>query len=289
MKSYILVCIDNKENAKGICDAAIYFANLLNAGITLLHTLKQNDDLEINITINPNFEQKLFEDFANHKVEEEKNKDKNGKELLEYYKNYCEKEKITTNTLNLHGDIANLITIIEKDYKLLIVGKFEESELNSKIKEIIKNVNLPIFLANKVFKPIQKALYAYDGSDTLDRALNKSLINPSIKNIRRVLVHLNKDEVKAKEILEKGKKIFIKYGKEVSTKALNKITANDLVEYANSDNFDIIVMGAYKNMAIKHIIFGSFTNEVLKKSKLPLLILKNYKEFEIGIWNLSLF
>lgn len=283
MKQYILACIDTKENAKGVCDAAIYFANLLGAGVTLLHALEQSDDLEINITINPNFELKIFEEFAHHKEQEVQIKDKNGKELLNYYQNYCENAGITTNSLHLHGDLANLITIIEKDYKLLVVGKFKEQELSSKIKEIIKSVNIPILLANNDFKPINKALYAYDGSDNLDKALNKVLVNPIIKNASRVLIHLSKDEKKAKEILEKGKKVFDKYNKAISLEILDRTSPSDLVDYAHNNNFDIIVMGAYKNMAIKHIIFGSFTNEVLKKSKLPLLILKNYKEFEIGI------
>lgn len=283
MKQYILACIDTKENAKGVCDAAIYFANLLGAGVTLLYALEQSDDLEINITINPNFEPKVFEEFAKHKEQEEQAKDKDGKELLNYYQKYCENAGVITNTLHLHGDLANLIAIIEKDYKLLVVGKLLDNEQDLQIKEIIKSVNLPILLANKDFHSIDKALYAYDGSDNLDKALNKVLVNPLTSNASRVLIHLSKDEKKAKEILEKGKKVFDKYNKAISLEILDRTSPSDLVDFAHNNNFDIIVMGAYKNMAIKHIIFGSFTNEVLKKSKLPLLILKNYKEFEIGI------
>lgn len=276
MKKYILACVDNSNNSKGVCDAAIHFARLLNAQITLLHALEPNANLVPDLSGNLNFDaqNELLENILNNEEKIAKELNKSGKELLNHYKDYCINAGINTTTLHLHGDLAELITNIEKEYRLLIIGKMGEEEVGSHIKEIIKNVKLPIMLANKEFSDITKVLFAYDGSAELDISLNKNLSKPLFKNAKRVLIHLSKDKRKASEILHKGKAVFDKYQKEVSLEILDKTLASDLVEYAHNNDFSVIAMGAYKNMTLKHLIFGSFTNEVLKKSKLPLFIFK---------------
>lgn len=57
-----------------------------------------------------------------------------------------------------------------------------------------------------------------------------------------------------------------------------KITFGDpgsmIVKFAKDKKFDIIVMGARGRGAIKEIFFGSVSNYVLHKSKLPVLVVK---------------
>lgn len=276
MKKYILACVDSSDNSKGVCDAAIHFAKLLGADITLLHALEPILDFAPDLSGNLNFDaqNELLENILNSEEKRAKELNKSGKELLMHFKDYCIKAGINTTTLHLHGDLTELITTLEKEYRLLIMGKLGEEEVGSHIKEVIKNVKIPIMLANKDFTPITKVLFAYDGSKSLMQSLDKNLKEPLFKNAKRVLIHLSKDKEKSQNILNEGKNIFDKYEKDVSLEILEKTSASDLVDYANENDFSVIAMGAYKNLAIKHIIFGSFTNEVLSKSKLPLFIFR---------------
>lgn len=276
MKKYILACVDSSDNSKGVCDAAIHFAKLLGADITLLHALEPISDLVPDLSGNLNFDaqNELLEQILSEEEQITRKLNINGKELLNSCKEYCENAGITTTTLHLHGDLTELITTLEKEYRLLIIGKVGEEEVGSHIKEVIKNVKIPIMLASKDFAPIKKVLFAYDGSNILNESLDKNLKEPLFKDAKRVLIHLSKDKEKSQNILNEGKKLFDKYEKEVSLEILEKTSASDLVDYANENDFSVIAMGAYKNLAIKHIIFGSFTNEVLAKSKLPLFIFK---------------
>lgn len=276
MKKYILACVDSSDNSKGVCDAAIHFAKLLGADITLLHALEPILDFAPDLSGNLNFDaqNELLEHILNEEEQIARKLNINGKELLNSCKEYCENAGITTTTLHLHGDLTELITTLEKEYRLLIMGKVGEEEVGSHIKEVIKNVKIPIMLANKDFTPITKVLFAYDGSKSLMQSLDKNLKEPLFKNATRVLANLSKDKEKSLDILNEGKKIFDKYEKEVSLEFIDKTNASDLVDYAHENDFSVIAMGAYKNLAIKHIIFGSFTNEVLNKSKLPLFIFR---------------
>lgn len=276
MKNYILACVDNSINSIGICDAAIHFARLLDADITLLHALEPINEIIPELASGMHFDvqYELLEKLLDEEEKKEKKALKNGTELLKRYEKYCNNFGITTNTLHLKGDLTELVEEVEKDYKLLIVGKIGESESGVHTKELIKNVNIPIMIANKEFKPIEKVLFAYDGSTNLNKALEKSLHQPLFINAERTLLHLGKDNLKSQEILLKGKKIFDKFNKEVRLDILNKTSAQDLLDYAKENGSDVIAMGAYSSSALVHMFFGSFTNEIIKKSTLPLFIFR---------------
>jgi nucleotide-binding universal stress UspA family protein len=47
-----------------------------------------------------------------------------------------------------------------------------------------------------------------------------------------------------------------------------------IVKFANDKNFDVIVIGARGLSALKEAFFGSVSNYVLHKSKLPVLVVK---------------
>ncbi|MCI4433735.1 MAG: universal stress protein, partial [Nitrosopumilus sp.] len=47
-----------------------------------------------------------------------------------------------------------------------------------------------------------------------------------------------------------------------------------IINYANNKSFDIIVLGSRGMGSIKEIFFGSTSNYVLHKSKIPVLIVK---------------
>lgn len=276
MKNCILACVDNSINSIGICDAAIHFAKLLNADITLLHALEPSNDIIPDLSGGIHFEvhYELIEKLLDEEERQEKKAFKNGKELLKRYEHYCGRLGIATNSLHLKGDLAELVSEVEKDYKLLIVGKFGESESGIHTKELIKSVNIPVMIANKEFKPIEKVLFAYDGSENLNKALEKSLHHPLFINAERTLLHLGKDNLKSQEILLSGKKLFDKFNKEVKLDIINKTTPQDLLDYATKNNSDVIAMGAYSSSKLMHLFFGSFTNEIIKKSTLPLFIFK---------------
>jgi nucleotide-binding universal stress UspA family protein len=48
----------------------------------------------------------------------------------------------------------------------------------------------------------------------------------------------------------------------------------EIIDYANNNNFDLVVMGARGFSKIKKLFLGSVSNYVLKSSKIPVMIVK---------------
>ena len=84
------------------------------------------------------------------------------------------------------------------------------------------------------------------------------------------------DDEEAKNILEKAKQMVLK--NEISF--VGKITRGDagyhIIKTANSkkNNFDLIVIGSRERGTAKEIFFGSVSNFVVHKSKIPVYLVK---------------
>ena len=49
--------------------------------------------------------------------------------------------------------------------------------------------------------------------------------------------------------------------------------ADEIIKNASKNNIDLILMGAKQNSSIKHLILGSIPGKVMKKIKLPVLLI----------------
>ena len=59
----------------------------------------------------------------------------------------------------------------------------------------------------------------------------------------------------------------------VSTKGARD-TAQQLVDYAEAQKADLLVLGTHGRTGLMHLLMGSFAETVMRQSTLPLLILR---------------
>lgn len=272
----ILLCVDGMQNALALCNAAIFFAKRYEANITFFNVLEEEVLIDaafagdLGFGVNASFVEKTLEqDF-------EKNaENKEYANSLEFIcKNHCLKQGVNLDSLRVNGDFIQELQEHSKDYKLVVLGKLGKEKMGHNIKNALKQLSTPIFLCQDEFKQINSLLLAYDGSEFLDENLKKALKEPIFSNIQRTLLTLNTDRQQALDDLNKAKAIFKEFNIEIKIDYLLEEDAKSLLNYAKKHNYDAIAMGAYSSGALKHLFFGSFTDEIIQHSHLPLLILK---------------
>lgn len=62
---------------------------------------------------------------------------------------------------------------------------------------------------------------------------------------------------------------------ETATCILAGSPADQIVEYANNNEIDIIVIASHGRSGLEHLFFGSVTEKVLRKCKCSILVVKN--------------
>jgi len=82
------------------------------------------------------------------------------------------------------------------------------------------------------------------------------------------------EETEAREYLKEKAAALKKIGIETQYVVLVGNSGEEIVNYANKNNVDLIAIATHGRSGIKRILFGSVTEHVIKNSKIPILLIK---------------
>lgn len=79
----------------------------------------------------------------------------------------------------------------------------------------------------------------------------------------------------SEELLKKAKESFGDMSKNVETVMLDGDSANKIIDYANNNDFDLVIMGSHGvGSALNRFFMGSVTTKVLHHINKPILVVK---------------
>lgn len=139
--------------------------------------------------------------------------------------------------------------------------------------ENIKNILVPLDGSKNSFKALTKAIYLAkkcNASITALYVLRVAYDNPSLLYVPQTQNELKKVE----KFLDTAKNQVSKNSIGFKKKTLFGHEAKQIVDFAQKQKFDLIVMGARGHGGIKQMILGSISNTVVHSSKIPVLIVK---------------
>ena len=144
--------------------------------------------------------------------------------------------------------------------------------------QVSKNTDLPV---------IHKILVAVDGSETSSKAAENAIELAEKYGADLIALHIVPPNIKSSEIFDLAKQYGQKIVDEVKNKALaKKLKANTevlfdvgsvpkaIVEYAENNNANLIVIGTRGISGIKRMLVGSTASEVVKYSHCPVMVVK---------------
>jgi nucleotide-binding universal stress UspA family protein len=136
-------------------------------------------------------------------------------------------------------------------------------------------------------RKIQKILVPLDGSKNSLRALESAVVlatalNATITGIHVIKFPMGSSNNIKKQYKKAAEKIMLSASKTIKKSEiqfttiikLNGYVGNQIVKYAQTGGFDLIVMGSRGPNTIAEMFLGSVANYVLNKSKIPVLLVK---------------
>ncbi|RXJ58074.1 universal stress protein [Candidatus Marinarcus aquaticus] len=284
-ESRVLVCVDGSKYSKSACEYGIFIAQSLALPLVLLNVIEHSHiskkvDLSGNIGLGS--KDTLLNELSLEEAKESKAMIAKGRTVLQELSAYAvEKGVSKVHTLQRHGTLEETLEELANETRIAIIGlkgedsQNEELSIGKHVETIIRMLNIPILLVNNDFQPINSILMAYDGSDFANKAIDVAAKNPILKTATRHIVNVNKEREISKRLLNEAKNIFEKSNIQVQTVSLQaEDSVKALLEYEETNNLDIIAMGAYSHNRLRSVIFGSFTSKMLQQSKKPLLLFR---------------
>jgi len=280
----ILYCTDFSDAARFSVERALPF-------------LKPRCEADIISVIEPRF--KKIKTYKKNKIEN-----------LEKMQSYLEsKGLIVCKKFYPEGDPAETVLkqARKKDYDLIIAGSRRETWikwLGSTSRKIVSKAQIPVFiaknLAGKNHPGKKDILFTVDGSENAYNSVKKALklINFDDSSIEVLFVKegkaglpveilsdeewtkrmLEQEAENAREVMQKTVDIFSKNGiNNVSQKILEGDAATEIMQYAEKQGKQLIVMGSHGREGISSLLLGSVSKRVLDHGGCPVIIVPAQK------------
>jgi len=265
----ILVPVDGSSHSWSALQQAIWMAKREEATIRLVHVV----DIRLIVPSAeggmPNFSyQQQLVDYL----------EEAGKQILEEAKARCNAEEIPCKTILTTGTTASVICEQAHMVDLIVMGHRGAGEpwaglmLGPTFENVVRQANKPVLACLRAPRLIRKLLVAYDGSRMANDALFVAAHMASDWRLPMFLLTVANGDAHAEGILEEGQAYLASYDLDVKPILAEGHPSEEILRVALEQDCDLIIMGAYGHGRFLTILFGTTVDEVMRKSRCPVLI-----------------
>jgi nucleotide-binding universal stress UspA family protein len=269
----ILVPIDGSASSLMAEETAAIIAKKTKATVTVLHVTQE-------LTPGYQLPSSIEDEILGH-IEQEAEK------TINYARALFSEEGVTVDTKMIRKrDPADSILELSKDCDLIVMGAHGENEkdpyvLGSTTKNVIRHTTCPTLIAKKVCAS-SNLLVCIDGSDHSIRAFEYAVklaekmgSKITLLNVQERRIHdfsLKIAEELGGKILSKTLDAIGKTELKVNKKLEFGVPSDKIVEVAEKENHDLIVIGSRGLGTVDRFLLGSVSDDVSHKAKCSVLI-----------------
>ena len=287
MKS-ILLCTDGSTFAENIYKYGAWFATQFNAPIKVLSVTDIRSQQVANTgnlsgSIGLGASEILLNELVNLEHERAKINNQRARLILDNAAQSLKAEGVEDfNLIHKTGFLVDFLYEFEENSDLIVLGKrgeaadFAQGHLGANVDRIVRSSHKPCLVTSAEFKPIQRILFAYDGSATgkkILKFLENSRCFQSLE-IHLLTVGKNSSDRTATDRLNQAKQSLERAKYQPVCSLLEGETEKVIANYINEQNINLLLMGAYGHSRIRHLVIGSTTAQLLRSSDIPILLFR---------------
>lgn len=284
MTNTILALVDGSIYSKSVCDHAAWAAERMGAGVELMHVLDrlggaENSDLSGSIALGAR--SALLDKLSALDEQRSKLLSQKGRAILDDAREIIETAGQSVTAAHLRqGELIETVQAQENRAAMIMIGKrgeeadFASLRLGSHLESLVRASHRPVFVASRAFKPIDRAIIAYDGGASSQRVVDHVARNPLFANLAIEVITVGQTNRETEKGLENASAILKGAGLEVETKILAGQPDEVLGARVEEAGASIVVMGAYGHSRIRSFVIGSTTSEMLRSCKAPVLLMR---------------
>lgn len=280
----VFACIDGSKAAEAVCDAGAWVSQRVDRQLVLLHVLDKNvyptkTDMSGNLKLGTR--EHLLDELAELDAKRSKLALEAGKEQLKAAVERVKSQGVEKpETRQRHGHFVETLADLQDETRLLVLGRQGEEhdnaeEIGGNLEGVIRSLNCRILITPPNFKAPERVLLAYDASETAKKVLYIISRSPLFKGIPIHLLMVGESSDKNQRQLEEAKQQLEGEGHEGVVAALKSgEVETTLLGYVKEQELGMVIMGAYGHSRIRQFIVGSTTTNLLRKSPVPILLMR---------------
>ncbi|GER02238.1 universal stress protein UspA [Iodidimonas gelatinilytica] len=282
---HIIACTDGSGYATSVYDHAAWASRRIEAGVEALHVLDQKRPASGSVDFSGAMRVDEREDLLTHLADLDAAQAKvaqiQGRAILDHAVQYLRDKGVADVQSTLrHGTLVEALHDLEAHTRLIVIGKrghsadFDHLHLGGKLERVIRASARPVLVASRAFKPIKRALIAYDGSPSAEKAISHAIEKPLLKglSVHLLMVGANTDAHRSSLHAAQEK---LKAAEVNVTASLEPGDAETVISRTVAqDGIDLLVVGAYGHSRVRQLIVGSTTTALIRTCLVPLLMFR---------------
>jgi nucleotide-binding universal stress UspA family protein len=279
-----MAMVDGSVYAQSVCDHTAWLAKKTNASVDLVHVLARqqsagDDASNLSGSIGFGARTALMEELVELDAQKAKLSHKIGRGILDVAKIRLHEDGIEAITTRLrHGEIVETVEESDQGADLLVIGKRGISaehnmpHLGMNLEHVVRSSKKPVLVASRVFKPINRLLVAFDGGNSVNKAIDHLANSPVFKDIECQLLAVGSESSKGGQKIQQAAEQLRSAGLSVDFRIEQGQPEEVISRHVETDGFDLLVMGGYGHSHIRNLFVGSTTSAMLASCKIPVLL-----------------
>lgn len=278
----ILLAVDASKYSEVCTVYALEYAHRLGAKITALSVLDHKEIAIVypyfypTVDFPPVFDESIFE---KHDLFDKQKK--RAIDVLHRIETKCQEANVGCSKEIRDGLVSEIILEETQTADLLFAGQrgagadYSTGLLGSNLESVIRRSSIPVIITPQKFRPLKKILVCFDGSDYAAKSLRAAVhlaVSCPEGNVALRLLVVGDDDDAAQAISSKAVKYLDAY--QIGDIFIHRRgdVATGIIETADTENADLVTMGAYGHSRIRELVLGSTTETVLRNIHLPVLL-----------------
>ena len=282
----IIAFVDGSSYAASVCDHAAWAAaGAPEARVELIHMLGRRDrssqpvDLSGSLTLGAR--STLMEDLARADAERAKLAQARGRLILENARDRLQAAGVgNVETRQRNDDILHAVRDYEAGADLLVLGKrgeasgFALEHLGSNLERILRSAAKPVLVANRAFRPIRRCLLAYDGGESVARAVHFLADPARFPDLAFHLLNVGPDTSATRAKMEDAARPLHAAGRDVEIEITDGEPDTVIERTVETGGIDLLAIGAHGHSRIRNLFIGSTTTALIRGCKVPVILVR---------------
>lgn len=281
----VLACVDQSHYADTVADYAAWAARRMEAPLEFLHVidrhLEQGSGEDHSGAIGFNAQEALLTDLSDKDAARTREMREQGRLFLNRLRQRAIDAGVPApDVRQRHGALDETLAEQEDGVRLFVFGRRGASaettrrDLGRNVERMVRALHKPILTVTEGFTEPQRVLIAFDGGIVTRRGVEMVAASPLFRGLPIHLLMSGKESLEAPKQLDWARQTLETAGFAATTSLVPGDTEQIIARTVKEQEIDVLIMGAYAHSALRSLIFGSKTNELLRSATIPTLLLR---------------
>jgi len=200
--------------------------------------------------------------------------------VLEKCSEILTSENVEFDAEKISGSPSDIICEKAPLVDLLVIGmrgefaKWKKNLVGATLDAVMRQWSKSILVTSREFKSIGNILFAYDGSERSNKALQLVGLFATQLSAPVTVLSVHDKEMFRSRLLEEAQSYLKPYKAQVDLVGVSGNPEKEIIRVAGERHCDLMIMGAFGHSRIREAILGSTTEQVVRKADVPVLLSK---------------